>query len=385
MRILVLGAGFGGLELTATLSEEFGDDLDLVLVDRSEGFVFGFSKLDVMFGRMPADQALHRYADLVKPGVRFVQSTVRSIDPVARRVSTDDGELEFDILVVALGADLDAAATPGLVEGGHEFYTVAGAFALRDVLAEFGGGHVVVGVTSTPFKCPPAPSEAALLVHDLLAARGLLDSSQVSLVMPFGVPIPPSPAASEAILAAFAERGITWHPHHLVRGLDADRKVALLDDGSELAYDLFLGVPVHRAPDVVIESGLAVEGWIPVDPYTLETAYPGVYAVGDVTSVGTPKAGVFAEGQASVVAAAIVARLRGTASATTYDGHGLCYLELGHDAVAKVDVTFTPGQAPHGSLIGPSRELGADKREFGASRIQRWFGHPWAAEVSQQT
>src|SRR4051812_26010339 len=174
MRIVVLGAGFGGLELTSTLSERFGDDLDLVLIDKSEGFVFGFSKLDVMFGRTTADAVLHRYADVVKPGVRFVQTTVRALDPVAKRVTTDDGEYDADILVVALGADLDPNATPGLLDGGYEFYTEAGAFALRDVLAKFDGGHVVVGVTSTPFKCPPAPSETALLMRDFLQERGLL-------------------------------------------------------------------------------------------------------------------------------------------------------------------------------------------------------------------
>src|SRR5262249_9690961 len=159
---------------------------------------------------------------------------------------------------------------------------------------------VIVGVTSTPFKCPPAPSETALLVHDFLTRRGLRDGSEVSLVMPFGVPIPPSPVASQALLAAFAERDITWCPERLVGAVHPARKVAVLADGGEMPYDLFLGVPVHRAPAVVQESGMCVDGWIPVDPLTLETSYPGVYAVGDVTSVGTPKAGVFAEGQAKV-------------------------------------------------------------------------------------
>ncbi|HEY5075914.1 MAG TPA: FAD-dependent oxidoreductase, partial [Acidimicrobiia bacterium] len=204
MRVLVLGAGFGGLELTTRLSEELGDDVEVVLIDQADGFVFGFSKLDVMFGRTVADAVHHPYRDVVKPGVRFVETTVRAIDPAARCVETDAGRFDSDVLVVALGADLDPAATPGLVEGGHEFYTVAGAFAVRDVLANFGGGRVIVGVTSTPFKCPPAPSETALLMHDYLTERGLRDGSELSLVMPLPVPIPPSPAASEALLAAFA-------------------------------------------------------------------------------------------------------------------------------------------------------------------------------------
>jgi len=378
MRVLILGAGFGGLELSTRLSEEFGAGLDIVLIDKAEGFVFGFSKLDVMFGRAHAAAVFHPYRDITKPGVQFVHATIRSIDPGARRVDTDAGVFEGDIVVVALGADLDPSATPGLLEGGHEFYTVAGAFALRDVLADFGGGRVVVGVTSTPFKCPPAPSETALLMHDHLTERGVRDSSQIALVMPLGAPIPPSPAASRALLGAFEERGITWHPERLVTGLDPARKVVVLATGEEMPYDLFLGVPVHRAPSVVVESGLTVDGWVPVNPLTLETAFDGVYAVGDVTSVGTPKAGVFAEGQAAVVAAQITARIRGGGEPSTYDGRGICYLEFGHDLVARVDVTFLSGAPPVGGLEGPSAALAADKSDFGASRIRRWFDRTWS-------
>ena len=173
MRVVVLGAGFGGLELTTTLSEKLGDSADVVLIDQADSFVFGFSKLDVMFGRTTAESVRHAYRDVVKPGVRFVQAKIRAIDPQQRTVETDAGRFTADVLVVALGADLHPAATPGLVEAGHEFYTVAGAFATRDVLERFDGGRVVVGVTSTPFKCPPAPSETALLVHDFLTRRGL--------------------------------------------------------------------------------------------------------------------------------------------------------------------------------------------------------------------
>lgn len=376
-RVAVLGAGFGGLEVATRLSEEFGDGVDIVLIDKNDGFVFGFSKLDVMFGRAPPSAVRHLYRDVVKPGVRFVRSTARAIDPASKQVETDAGTFAADVLVVALGSDLHPEATPGLVEGGYEFYTEAGAFALREVLEGFAGGRVVVGVTSTPFKCPPAPSEAALLTDDYLTKRGLRNRSEIALVMPFAVPIPPSPAASEALLVAFAERGIDWHGERAVRSLDPARKVAMLSDGSEMPYDLFLGVPLHRGPSVVEESGLAVDGWIPVDPHTLATSFPGVYAVGDVTSVGTPKAGVFAEGQAAIVAGAISARMRGEADSARYDGRGTCYVEFGRNEVGRVDVTFVPGQPPQGALEGPSHALAADKVAFGDTRIQRWFGHAW--------
>lgn len=377
-RVVVLGAGFGGLELTTILSDAFGEDLDIVLIDKADGFVFGFSKLDVMFGRQVPAAVRHPYRSIVKPGVRVLQATVLSIDPAAKRVVTDAGTFEGDVLVVALGADLDPAATPGLVEGGHEFYTVAGAFALRDVLPRFERGPAIVGVTGKSFKCPPAPSETALLLHDYLTARGRREATEISLVMPFGTPIPPSPDTSQAILAAFAERGIRFVKDNLVQSLDPTRKVAVLTDGTEMPYELFLGVPVHRVPQVVVESGLAAHAydWVKVNKQTLETSFPGVFAVGDVNGVGTPKAGVFAEGAAQVVAAAIIAQFRGGPAAEAYKGRGSCYVEFGHNQVGRVDVDFLSGPKPTGTFQAPSEALVAEKVHFGFSRLRRWFGQP---------
>jgi len=376
-RVVVLGAGFGGLELTTILAETLGDGIDIILIDKGDAFVFGFSKLDVMFGHQTAAAVHHPYREIVKPGVRFVQAIIESFDPVARRVVTAQGTFEADVLVVALGADYDVDATPGLGEGGNEFYSVAGAEQLAPMVRDFDEGRAIVGVCGAPFKCPPAPSEAALLLHDHLTARGVRDNCQITFVLPLPSPVPPSPETSAALMEAFAERDIAFVPGARIASLDPERRVAVLDDGTEMPYDLFLGVPVHRAPAVVVESGLTVDGWIPVNPATLETNIPGVYAVGDVTSVGTPKAGVFAEGQAIVVADAIIARIRDAGGAATYDGKGTCYLEFGHDQVAKVDVTFVQGAAPRGTLEGPSPALAADKVAFGTTRIQRWFGRTW--------
>ena len=251
------------------------------------------------------------------------------------------------------------------------------------MLRDFEGGRVVVGVTSTPFKCPPAPSETAFLLHDFFEGRGIRDRATIQLVSPLGVPIPPSPQASTAILEAFGERGIEFLGGRIVERLDPERKVAVVSDGSEIPYDLFLAVPVHRAPSVVVESGMTEDGWIPVDPLTLRTRFDDVYAIGDVTSVGTPKAGVFAEGQAGVVAEAILARLRGAGDVPEYDGHGICYMEFGHDQIGEVDVYFRPGVMPRGDLIGPSADLMAHKVQFGTQRVARWFGNEWEPVPSE--
>jgi sulfide:quinone oxidoreductase len=375
-RVVVLGAGFGGLEIVTMLSDALGPSVECTLIDKGDAFVFGFSKLDVMFGREVASAVRHPYRAIAKPGVRFLQTTVRSIDPVARRVVTDAGTFDADVLVVALGADYDVAATPGLAEGGHEFYSVAGAFALREILPRFERGPAIVGVTGKSFKCPPAPSETALLLHDFLTALGRRAATEIALVMPFGTPIPPSPDTSQAILAAFAERGIRFVKDSLVKALDPGRKVAVLSDGTEMPYSLFLGIPVHRVPQVVVESGLAAHphDWVPVDKQTLATRFPGVYAVGDVNGVGTPKAGVFAEGSARIVAAAIIAQIRGGPAPEAYKGQGSCYVEFGQDQVGRVDVDFLTGPKPTGTFQAPSTALVAEKRHFGSSRIQRWFG-----------
>jgi sulfide:quinone oxidoreductase len=373
MRVLVLGAGFGGLELATTLSQAGRDDLEVVLIDRSDAFVFGYAKLDVMFGRATPESVRIPYRGIDKPGVRVLRETITAIDPAARRVTTDAGVHEADILVVALGADYDLAATPGLAEAGDEFYSVAGAERLAQILPAFSRGRVVIGVCDAPFKCPPAPSEAALLLHDHLTARGVRDACEISLVIPFGTPVPPSPDTSAALLAAFAERGIRFVAARRVAALDGARSVVVLDDDSELPYDLFLGVPTHRAPDVVIASGMTEEGYIPVSSQTLETRFPGVYAVGDVATIGVPKAGVFAEGAARVVAQAVLALLRNGDRPGAYDGRGSCYVEFGAGRVGRVDIDFLSGPTRTGTFNQPSAALVAEKEHFGASRRARWF------------
>ena len=372
-RIVVLGAGFGGLELTTTLSEALGDEIEVTLIDKNESFVFGYSKLDVMFSRMTLDAVSLPYSEIVKPGVRFLRETVTAIDPDARRVTTEAGVHEADVLVVALGADYDFNATPGLVES-NEFYSVAGAQRLSELLPEFKRGRAIIGVCGAPFKCPPAPSETALLLHDYLLTRGVRQDCEITFVLPLGTPVPPSPDTSRALEAAFAERDITFVPGRRVSSIDSARSVAVLDDGSDLAYDLFLGVPKHRAPDVVIDSGMTEDGFVPVSSKTLETRFPGVYAVGDVTTAGVPKAGVFAEGAAKVVAASVIANIRGGQQPAPYDGIGICYIEFGAGRIGRVQVDFLSGPKPTGTFGAPSAALAADKQNFGSTRRARWFG-----------
>jgi sulfide:quinone oxidoreductase len=372
--VLVLGAGFGGLELTTRLSESLGDNVEVTLIDKSDAFIFGYSKLDLMFGRSTLDAVRLPYRNFVKPGVSFRQDTITAIDPEARRVTTTAGTYEADFLVVALGADYDMDATPGLAEGGNEFYSVPGATRLREVLPTFSKGRAIIGVCGAPYECPPAPSEAALLLHDYLTTQGVRDACEISFVLPLGSPVPPSPETSRALVAAFSERNIKFMPGRRVNSLDPKRRVAVLDDASELPYDLFVGVPKHRVPDVIVASGMSENDWIPVNPRTLETRYPRVYAVGDAANTGTPKAGLFAEGAAGAVATSLIARIQHGDQTGIYPGAGSCYIEFGGGRIGRVDVDFFSGPSPTGKYYEPSIDLRSDKELFGSSRRARWFG-----------
>jgi sulfide:quinone oxidoreductase len=372
-RILILGAGFGGLELATELAEKLGDGHEVTVIDRGEGFVFGYSKLDLMFRGRSLEEVRLPYADFVKPGVKLLRETVIEIDPEAKRVATDAGVHEADYLVIALGADYDLEATPGLAEVDSEFYSVAGARKLAEEILTFAAGRALIGVCGAPFKCPPAPSECALLLDDELRRRGVREGCEIAFVIPFGAPVPPSPETSAALLDEFEQRGIELITGRRIASLDPGRNVALLDDGSEQYYDLFLGVPKHRAPDVVLESGLAEDGFVPVDPATLATKAPGVYAVGDVATAGVPKAGVFAEGAARIVAQHLLAAIAGGEEPGPHLGQGTCYIEFGEGRIGSVEIDFLSGPEKTGVFNPPSAEQMALKEKFGSERRARWF------------
>lgn len=372
--VLILGAGFAGLELATRLSETLADEVRATLIDENDSFAFGFSKLDVLFGRKTTADVLLPYRDIAKPGVEFRQERVTSVDPKTRHVTTDVAAYDADILVVALGAAYDFAATPGFADGGVEYYSVAGAERMREAVADFESGRILIGILGHPFKCPPAPFEGALLLHDHFVERGNRDAVQIRVVGPMAAPVPITKEVSQSILDALNDRDIEYVPNQRVVELDVRGKEARLEGGASIPYDLFVGIPVHRAPRVLESGGLAVDGWVPVDKGNLATRFPDVYAAGDVAALPMAKAGVFAEAAARVVADDIAAQLRGERLERPYEGAGTCYLEFGDGMVGKVEANFFGGPQPTARLVGPSRELAADKVAFAATRRERWFG-----------
>jgi sulfide:quinone oxidoreductase len=372
--VVILGAGFGGLELATRLSESLADEVRVTLLDQNDSFSFGFAKLDVLFGRKAREDVLLHYSEISKEGVEFRQERVTTIDPQTRRVTTDKDSYDADVLVIALGADYDLAATPGFEEGGVEYYSVAGAERMRDVLPDFDSGTILIGILGHPFKCPPAPFEGALLLHDHLVERGIRAESEIRVIGPMAAPVPITKGVSQSILGALEERGMEYVPNQLVTELDTRNRLVRLASGGSLSYGLFVGIPVHRVPEVVDRSGLAVDGWVPVNNTNLATRFPGVYAIGDVVGTPVAKAGVFAEAAAGVVADDIAARLHGGVPESRYEGAGSCYIEFGGGMVGKVEANFLGGPTPTARLVGPSRELAGEKQAFGSTRRARWFG-----------
>jgi sulfide:quinone oxidoreductase len=370
--VVILGAGFAGLELATRLSETHPDEVRVTLIDQNDSFTFGFAKLAVMFGDKPVEDVRLPYADISKPGVEFRRERVTSIDAEARHVETDGGSYDADILAIAMGAAYDMEASPGLADGGLEYYSVAGAARMAEAIPKFESGRVLIAILGQPFKCPPAPFEAALLFHDHFTERGIRGDVEITVVGPQSAPVPVTSEVSASFQRAIADRDITYVPKTTIARVESG--VAASADGEEFPFDMFVGIPIHRVPEVIASSGLAPDGWIPVDKDNLRTEYEGVYALGDCAATPNPKAGVFAESAAIVVANDIGATLTGGSLERTFEGDGYCFLEYGGGRVGRVEVNFFGGPKPAAQVIAPSVELADEKRNFAQERIERWFG-----------
>jgi sulfide:quinone oxidoreductase len=375
-RVLVLGGGFGGIGAAVRLRALLEPAHEVVLVDRRDRFAMGLRKNWALVGLEPhhvGERPLERLADR---GIRVLRGAISSIDPVGRAADVDGQRIDADALVVALGAERDPDRIPGLREHAIDAYSPDDGDASAARLDAFTGGQLVVGIFGAPYPCPPGPFELALLLAEKLERRGAPYGMLVFSPLPRSLPI-----LGEAGCAAFdghlAGAGISFRPGTVATEVRAGEVVI---EGGRIPFDLLLAVPPHRAPAVVAAAGLTgPSGWVPVDARTLETRYPGVYAVGDVTAIplssGTalPKAGVFAHAEGEVVAARIADRLAGREPMATFDGNGMCFVETGGGRAAMVRGGFLE-VPPRVELTEASEAHLAAKRAFEAERLAAWFG-----------
>lgn len=335
--ILVLGGGVGGIVSANALRRRLDPRHRVVVVDKLAQHVFTPSLLWVMVGWRQPGQITKDLRRMFAPGVELLQADVHRIDPDGQRVTTSDGELAYDYLVVALGADLAPEAMPGFNAAAHSCYDLDGAAGLWSALGRFEGGRVAVLVSGLPYKCPAAPYETAMLLDDHFRRQRMMERVEIQVYTPEPAPMGVAgPAMGRAVVAMLEARGIAFNPSLKPTRIDVADKELLFEEREPAAFDLLAGVPPHQAPRAVRESPLANEaGWVPVDNETLRTSYENVYAIGDVTAVTLvngkplPKAGVFAHGQAETVARRIADEVHGTAAAAQFDGVGYCWIETG--------------------------------------------------------
>lgn len=377
-KILILGAGFGGLETATGLAQALDKkDYEITLIDKNDSFFIGFSKIDVLFGRATAPEVSHRYQNLREDGIRFIQDTITSIDSGRKLVETEQHTLSYDYLVVGLGADFDYEAVPGFTQsGGFEFYSMKGAEKLAPVLKTFTSGTIVLGIFSMPYKCPPAPYEVACQLVDFFRDRGIRDGIDLKIVVPGPRPVK-NPNVSEMLEKQLSDHDIELVANTPIESIDANAKRVITRDG-DIPYDLFIGVPVHTPPSVVRNSKISDGGFIPVNTVNLETAIPDVYAIGDVTKIpageeAVPKAGAFAEDAARTVVSDILRKEGFRSDVHPFHARGACYFELGSGEVAKLDANFLGGEKPDMVVYGPSRDFQKDKEHFATSKCDRWF------------
>ncbi len=384
--IVILGGGVGGVVTAKTLRKNLPHRHRVIIVDRERDHLFAPSLLWLMTGDRTVAQIRRPIDRLVKRGIEVIHGEVEEIDPEERRVRVVDGagsqrDLTMDHLVISLGAELTPEFVPGLEAAGHNFYTLAGAESLREALEDFGGGRIVV-LTATPaYKCPAAPYEAAMLIEDHCHRKGLGDRAEVAIYAaeagPMGVT---GPEVSNGVRQMVEGKGIAYHPEHTVTEVDPRVRRITFENGSTTDFDVLAYVPPHRAPRVVRESGLVDgSGWVPVDRRTLDTAFPGVYAIGDVTGISLqmgkplPMAGVFAEREALVVARNIATEVTGKGEPASFDGHGECFVETGSGRAGFGRGDFYADPTPQIKLYPASRRWHIGKVLFEKNWFRRWL------------
>lgn len=376
-QIVVLGGGFGGVVAATELRRKLGREHKVVLIDKAKEHLFTPSLLYLVIGERRPEGIKRDLSVLNKKGIEYVNAEVQGIDPAKKIVTTSVGETSYDYLIISLGADVAKDSIPGYKEGTN-FYCLKGAEVLRDELKGFDGGKVAVVVASTPFKCPAAPYEAALLIDSYLTKRGVRGKAEIAIYTPETLPMPVAgPVLGNAVKELIENRGISFNPQKKL--VSMENKELSFESGEKVKADLIAWVPPHKAPAVVKESGLTNEtGWIPVDGKSMKTTFKGIYAIGDITAnklasgMMLPKAGVFAHFQAEMVAHNIAAEINKTGHLKEFDGHGYCFLEMGHGMAGFASGDFYADPKPVVAMKKPGRLW-----HWGKVLFEKWWMWKW--------
>ncbi len=382
LKVVILGAGFGGLQAALGLEPLAArGDVQVTLIDRAPAFQMGFAMQWALHGRRGPEAGRRAYPPASLPHTRFVSARATAIDLEGRAVVTDEGGHPFDRLVIATGAELSMDHVEGLAYGAFNLYSMDSVLRLKEELHKLQRGRVVISITGTPYKCPPAPFEYAFLIDDILRSRRVHSALEVAVTSPEAQPMTVAgPEVGAALAELMANSDISFFPNHRLERVDEGRKEAHFEGGAVLPYSLLAAIPRHRAPEVVRACGLAdASGFVPVELGSFRTKVDGVFAVGDVAGVRLPggsphpKAGVFAELQGAAVASQIDAEVQGGKPAP-YLGHGVCFIDMGGGQAALADANLLAEGGPRFRLDPPGAGALDAKTQFEVERLRRWFG-----------
>ncbi len=372
--IIILGGGVGGITTANELSNHLIEDVKIILIEKNKEHTFAPSYLWLMTGDRTKNEINVPLRSLLKKNVELVNASVDEINPADRIVKANQSEFHYDFLVIALGADLAPEKIPGWDESIHTFYTYEGAAKLYETLKNFSNGKIAIVISSMPYKCPGAPHEGAMLIENFIASGGFRKQVEISLYTPESQPLPVAGLElGNAVKTILEQKGIHFHPLMQLVSVDTKSKQLSFKGNNCFEYDILIVIPPHKSPDVISKSDLAnANGWIDVEPGSLQTKYENVFAIGDISSIPLPgrwipdkpmmlpKAGVFSHLEANVVAKNITRIIQGLKADEKFCADGYCMLEAGEDLAgfAYGDFFGEPHPQVHLKKIGRKWHIG---------------------------
>lgn len=377
INIVILGGGFGGLAAANELRANLTQDTRITIIDKKDWFMMDLVKLWIINGTREFESSKRQIENVTKKGIEFVNEDVLKIDPANKSVRTRYRQFHYDFLILALGVELAPEQIPGLKENGFILYDINDVPKIRDTIRNMKSGKIVMAITGLPYKCPPAPFEAALLIRSVLEETGASDSVQMDFYSPTPITLPAGgPRVSEEIFQILQSKKIEFHGNYKTVSVEPNK---IKFENDETSFDILISVPPHKVPSVVVESGFAENGkFVSVDR-TCKTNYDRVYAIGDVNQImvtdkiAVPKAGIFAEEEGITVARNIIAQIKHELEHDTFDGKGGCFLETGKGTAGYIQVDMFATPDPLTELKSASVEHFAEKEKFEQDRLRKWL------------
>lgn len=376
--VLVLGGGFGGLSAANEIRRSLPpSQVKITVVDKKNWFMVGFAKLWIINGTRTFENSTGSLTGLTKKEIGYLNEEILAIDLENKKVTTTNQNISYDFLIVAMGAILAPEKIPGLNENGLNLYDYKQAEKIHDKILEIKSGKIAISIMGMPYKCPPAPFEASLLIDSMLRDAGTRDSVEIHFYSPAPITLPAAgPEVSKQILERISSEGIVFHDSCKIKSVESNK---LVFENSEADFNLLLAIPPHVVPDVIVKTGLAQENnFIPINR-DCKTPYENVYAIGDVTTLkvtdklAVPKAGVFAEGEGITVAKNIISKIQSKEDNVLFDGKGGCFIESGKNTASLIEVDMFSGPQPSTNLTESTTEHLQEKIQFEKDRLSKWL------------